>query len=215
MLSPSVIHDPAQLRHGLVEVEERFFADGEGEVSALVAGRKVMTGPLLDRGRRKERAHQAQATGVAREAAAGGDPTRHGLRGLLLPAKPTAFLRFQVSGARTLWSAQCEALYPLNVRCRYPPTTADQLIQLDAGTIEEKLRRLRMGQSAVEAMGEAGVKKEDAPAEIPVDQEETIVEEYKKVPFVVDGHFLRGDGSSLCLAFDVTLMDFADRCELS
>lgn len=61
---------------------------------------------------------------------------------------------------------------------KYPPTTADQLVQMDNTTIEEKLARMALGQGSVafvdtEAALEAEQKKDE--------EEEAIVEGYKLI----------------------------------
>ena len=61
---------------------------------------------------------------------------------------------------------------------KYPPTTADQLIQMDTTSIEEKLARMALGQGTTEfeekeAAAEAEIKSEA--------DEEAIVDQYKVI----------------------------------
>jgi len=66
---------------------------------------------------------------------------------------------------------------------KYPPTTADQLVQLDNTTIEEKLNRLAAGMGSVEYFEREEEERKQAELAPPLteDDEDQIVEEYKKL----------------------------------
>jgi len=61
---------------------------------------------------------------------------------------------------------------------KYPPTTADQLVQMDTTTIEEKLARMALGEGSAEFNKEEAAREAEEKNE---EEENAIVENYKLI----------------------------------